>query len=287
MKAEAQAAQLEKRRVVILADGLEFPEGPAFDPQGGVWCTELGAGNLVLWQNGELTRYATGGSPNSLAFDRQGRAWFPDSNQNAIRRFTPQDELWETVLDKINGEVLQSPNDLSFDARGNLLFTCPNFSSEEASGYVVCLKPDGSAAKIAEGYFRPNGLDIVDAGKALVVADTFQRTLFKGVWDDEARSWANVQPWVRVGGSEGPDGMAFGADGMLYQAIYGDGVICVVDAQGEVTERIELPGKNPTNVAVDPSGKLGLVVTEAERGLLLSIPTVQPGAAIFDGGESW
>ena len=81
-----QAIQPEQLRVIILADGLEFPEGPAFDPQGGVWCTELGAGNLVRWQDGELTRYATGGSPNGLAFDRLGRAWFPDSKQNAIRR---------------------------------------------------------------------------------------------------------------------------------------------------------------------------------------------------------
>ena len=190
-------------------------------------------------------------------------------------------------MDKIDSEALLSPNDLSFDARGNLLFTCPNFGSEEALGYVVCLKPDKTALKIATGYYRPNGLEIVDGGKALVVADTFQRTLFKGAWDDEACTWTNVQPWARVGGSEGPDGMAFGADGMLYQAIYGDGVICVVNGQGVVTERIELPGKNPTNVAVDPSGKLGLVVTEAEKGLLLSIAGVKPGAAIFDGGESW
>jgi gluconolactonase len=284
---EGQAVQPIKRRVVILADGLEFPEGPAFDPQGGVWCTELGAGNLVRWQSGELTRYTTGGSPNGLAFDKQGRAWFPDSKQNAIRRYHPEAELWEVILDQIDGEPLLSPNDLSFDARGNLLFTCPNFGSEDALGYVVCLKPDKTALKVAEGYYRPNGLDIVDGGKSLVVADTFQRTLFKGAWDDQACSWTNVQPWALVGGSEGPDGMAFGADGMLYQAIYGDGVICVVDGQGEVTERIELPGKNPTNVAVDPGGKLGLVVTEAEKGLLLSIPEVAPGAAIFDGGEIW
>lgn len=172
-------------------------------------------------------------------------------------------------------------------ARGNLLFTCPNFGSEEALGYVVCLKPDGTATKVAEGYFRPNGLDIIDGGKALMVADTFQRTLFKGAWDDQACSWTNVQPWALVGGKEGSDGMSFGADGLLYQANYGDGVICVVDGQGEVTERIELPGKNPTNVAVDPGDKLGLVVTEAEKGLLLSIAEVKPGTAIFDGGESW
>ncbi len=284
--AEARAATPEPK-AVILAQGLAFPEGPAFDPQGRLWCTELGAGNLVLWQAGKLTRFATGGAPNGLAFDRQGRAWVPDSGQKAIRRFDPQTEGWETILEEVGGEALIGPNDLSFDARGNLLFTCPNFGSEEALGYVVCLKPDGSAFKVAEGYYRPNGLDIVDGGKALVVADTFQHTLFKGAWDDAACAWTAVEAWAQVGGSEGPDGMAFGADGLLYQAIYGDGIIRVINAHGETTRRIELPGKNPTNAAIDPSGELGLVVTEAEKGLLLSIPQVKPGEAIFDGGEAW
>lgn len=276
-----------ERKPVVLLEGLDFPEGPAFDPQGRLWCTELGSGNLVLWDGQQARRYATQGKPNGLAFDRQGRAWMPDSGQNAIRRFDPRNETWETMLDQVDGEALLSPNDLSFDALGNLLFTCPNFASEERLGYVVCLSPDGSALKIAEGYYRPNGLDVVDGGKALVVADTFQKTLFKGGWDAQQRRWLDPQPWAQVGGSEGPDGMAFGADGRLYQAIYGDGLIRVIDGQGQTVDKLALPGSNPTNAAIDPSGKLGLVVTETERGQLLNLPWVQPGVAIFDGGEAW
>jgi len=92
-----------------------------------------------------------------------------------------------------------------------------------------------------------------------------------------------------VGGSEGPDGMVPGADRLLYVAIYGDGVIRVVDGQGKIARTITLPGANPTNVAIDPSGKLGLVVTEAEKGQLLSLPEIQPGIVVagdylFNGG---
>ncbi len=273
--------------VHVLAEGLAFPEGPAFDPQGYLWCTELGAGNLVRWAEGEWVRISTGGRPNSLAFDRQGRAWVPDSEQNAIRRYDPADDTWETLLADLDGRPLLSPNDLTFDAKGNLIFTCPNFASEASDGYVVCLKPDGSAQIVAEGYYRPNGLDVIDGGKALVVADTFQKTIFKGAWDDSACQWNEVQAWAKVGGREGPDGMAPGADGLLYQAIYGDGIIRVIDASGETVKAINLPGRNPTNVAIDPSGKLGLVVTEAEKGLLLSFPEIQPGVANFDGGDAW
>lgn len=283
----AQAREEEKHKVIILVDGLNFPEGPAFDPQGNLWCTELGAGNLVLWKGGQVKRFATNGKPNGLAFDQKGRAWVPDSEQNAIRRFDPSCEKWETLLDNIEGQPLQAPNDLSFDARGNLLFTCPNFANNQPTGYVVCLKPDRSALKIAQGLYRPNGLDIVEGGKALVVGDTYQKTLLKGAWDDQSCTWMDPKAWAKVGGSEGPDGMIPGADGRLYQAIYGDGIIRVIDANGETLEKIRLPGMNPTNVAIDPSGKLGLVVTEAEKGLLLSIPDVQPGDAIFHGTNAW
>jgi gluconolactonase len=272
---------------VVLADGLNFPEGPAFDSQGNLWCTEIGSGTLVKFADGKLERTDTGGKPNSMAFDRLGRIWICDSGQNKIRRLDLSSGKWETLLEEVDGQALQTPNDLSFDARGNLLFSCPNFASEEKTGYVVCLTPAGKAMKIASGYYRPNGLEIVDGGKALVVADTYQKTLFKGSWNDQELLWENPAAWAKVGGSEGPDGMAFGADGLLYQAIYGDGAVRVVGADGKIRREISVPGHNVTNAAVDPSGKLGIVVTETEKGQLLSYPEIQPGEAIFDGGDAW
>ena len=173
---------------------------------------------------GTVERLDTGGKPNSMAFDRQGRIWICNSGQNKIRRLDLKGGKWETMLDGIDGEALQTPNDLCFDARGNLLFTCPNFANGEKSGYVVCLSPGGRAVKVASGLYRPNGLELVDGGKSLVVADTYQKTLFKGEWDAVSLEWVAPAAWARVGGAEGPDGMAFGADGLLYQAIYGDGV---------------------------------------------------------------
>ena len=65
--------------------------------------------------------------------------------------------------------------------------------------------------------------------------------------------------------------MAFATDGRLFVAIYSGGAVKVVGTDGEVEEVIPVPGANPTNCAFDPSGKLGLVVTEAEGGKLFSI----------------
>jgi gluconolactonase len=279
-----QQPSLEVR---VLASGLEFPEGPAFDPQGDLWCTELLGGNLVRWREGAIERIPVNGRPNGLTFDRQGRAWVCDSGQNAIRRYDPVAETWETLADSLDGQPLQSPNDLGFDPAGNLLFTCPNFADTSPTGYVCCLAPDGTLTRIAEGYYRPNGLDFIDGGKALVVADTFRKILYKGGWDANSRAWVDPLEWAQVGGSEGPDGMVPGQDRLLYVAIYGDGVIRVVDGEGKIQAELAVPGANPTNAAVDPSGKLGLVVTETEKGQLLSLPGIQPGVAIFDGGGAF
>lgn len=271
----------------VLADGLDFPEGPAFAPNGDLWCTELSAGNLVHLSAGKIERIPTGGRPNGMTFDSLSRAWVCDSGQNAIRRLDPRSGKWETILDQVDGQALQAPNDLVFDLHGNLLFTCPNFADEERKGYIVCLTPERKVKKIGEGYYRPNGLEFVESGKALVVADTFQKSLFKGRWDPASLRWQDPTAWVKIGGKEGPDGMALGGDGLLYQAVYGDGVIRVVNGSGTVIREIKTMGSNPTNSAVDPSGKLGLVVTETEKGRLLSFPSLQPGAVIYNGAKAW
>ncbi len=272
----------------ILAEGLAFPEGPAFDSRGALWFVEYEGGNIARWQDSQLERFHCGGMPNGLAVDRADRIWICDAGQNAIRRFDPQHDSWQTVVDHIDGAPLQMPNDLAFDAAGNLIFTCPGGSTDAPAGYVACLRPNGSLSKIAENLFFPNGLAFADEGRVLVIAETYRQRLVRGVWDAASCRWRDPQPWAEVGGTtDGPDGMALGADGLLYVAIYSLGCVKAVAPAGSTAATYHLPGQNPTNCAFDPSMRLGLVVTEAERGLLLSLPALGPGIALYAGGAVW
>lgn len=271
-----------------LAEGLAFPEGPAFDSQGALWFVEYEGGRIARWQDGRLERFDCGGMPNGLIVDYTDRIWICDAGQNAIRRFDPRDGSWQTVADQINGVPLLMPNDLAFDAVGNLIFTCPGGSTDTPAGYVCCLRPDGMLTKIAENMVFPNGLALTDDGATLVVAETYRQRLWRGAWDAARCRWGDPQPWAEVGGTtDGPDGMALGSDGLLHVAIYSLGQVKAVDRAGRTVAVYELPGQNPTNCAFDPSGRLGLVVTEAERGLLLSLPGLGPGMSLFDGGGAW
>lgn len=261
----------------VIADDLRFPEGPTFAPDGSLWCVELKGGGLCRWQGGERVRIATGGEPNGIAIDAAGRVWFCDAGNRSVRVHDPAAGTTRTVVDRLDGASLGKPNDLCFDVAGNLLFTCPNDGRTEPRGYVCCLTPAGRLSVIARDLYFANGLAFTADGTELIIAETYRQRLWRGAWDAAACRWSG-RVWAEgLTGAPGPDGLAFAADGLLWAAVYGSGQLMAVDAQGAIVRRIDLPGKNPTNCAFDPSRKLGLVVTEAEKGLLISLPELGPG----------
>ena len=267
--------------VTVLASGLAFPEGPAFAPDGSLWCVEARGGALVQWSTDGVTRHDTGGLPCGLAFDAHGRAWFCDAKQKAVRVYDPAQGRFDTVATHVNGIELDAPNDLAFDAVGNLVFSCPGDSRFEATGSVCCLRPDGTVRMLHDALYFPNGIVFGADNQTLYVAETYGKRVWKGSWNANAATWTDAAPWAELGGEPGPDGMALGADGLLYVAALRAGCVKAVDASGTVVAEYAVPGPRPTNVAFDPTGALGMVVTEAERGELLCIRDVGPGFTPF------
>ena len=276
---------IETHSPTILASGLAFPEGPAFAPNGSLWAVELKNESLIQLANDVLTRYRVGGAPNGIAIDANGLVWFCDAAQNAIRRFDPVTGQTTTMASDAAGQPLDKPNDLAFDSAGNLVFTCPGNSRQEPTGYVCVLTPDGQVRKIITDKYFPNGLAFSADGQSLTIAETYRHRLWKGRWNAQTRKWTDAHVWATVEGPNGPggpDGLAVGQDGNLYVAVYGTGGIHVVSPTGTVTHCLDVPGQNPTNCAFDPSGRLGLIVTEAEHGQILSLKTGTSGITLFN-----
>jgi len=238
---------------------------------------ELKGGGLIRLQSGATQKIKTGGAPNGLACDAAGRIYFCDAEENAIRRLDPATGKIETLASELDGLPLNKPNDLAFDANGNLIFTCPRDSRTEPTGYVCCLTPSGNVTIIASELYFPNGLAFTADGDELIIAETYRQRLWRGVWQSAEKQWHGKVWATGLDGAPGPDGMAFANDGTLYVAVYGSSSIMCVDAAGNVIRKISLVGKNPTNCAFDPSEKLGLVVSEAEQGKLWSLPMSTSG----------
>jgi gluconolactonase len=260
----------------ILIDDLRFPEGPAFDRHGNLWAVELKGGGLVRWRKDSWERIATGGAPNGLTIDAQDRVVFCDSKLCSLRRYGPSTRAIETLADSVDGQRLLMPNDLAYDSGGNLVFTNPGASGTEPSGYVCVLTPVGALKKIGTGFYFCNGLAFTPDGSELIVAETYRQRLWRGAWDASTATWLEPKVWAEgLVGEPGPDGMAFAADGTLWVAVYGSGTVMQIDPNGQIIDRLSIGGKNPTNCAFDPSGRLGLVVTETEKGQLLSYTLLQ------------
>ncbi|WP_077922389.1 SMP-30/gluconolactonase/LRE family protein [Spirosoma sp. 209] len=264
--------------VRVLATGLRFPEGPTFDDSGCLWCVEQeGEGLFCRDKDGSTMRVHTGGRPNGAVF-RDGFIWFCDSGQQAIRRMNVDTKLIDTALSELDGKPLNMPNDLLFDTQGNLIFSCPGPPDDEQLGYVAVLDPRGHAEVITDGLMYPNGLALLNTSvPTLLIAETHRHRIWSGFWDPIGLSWETIRVWTVVTEAPagepipGPDGMTLGPDGFIYTAVFGAGLIRVFSSEGEFVRDLHLPGANPTNCTFDPSGELGLIVTESERGELLSV----------------
>ena len=255
----------------VLIDGLRFPEGPAFDRHGNLWAVELKGSGLIRWRENSCERITTGGAPNGLVIDALDRVVFCDAEQCSLRRYDPITRLIDTLVDSVDGQRLSKPNDLAFDPVGNLVFTNPGDSRTEPTGYICVLHDCSEVKKIGSGFYFCNGLAFTPEGSELIVAETYRQRLWRGGWDASTATWIEPRVWASgLVGAPGPDGMAFAPDGTLWVAVYGSGMVMQIGTDGHIMQRLSIAGKNPTNCAFDPSGLLGLVVTEAEYGRLLS-----------------
>lgn len=179
--------------------------------------------------------------------------------------------------------MLVRPNDLIFDSEGNLLFS-DHADGREQPLSTICVLPKGeNMARVISANKRfTNGLALNANGTTLIFSETYNQQLWVGHWDAKRIEFTNERPFAKTGkGPWGPDGIAFDKNENLYVTIFNESCLNVYSPSGEIINTITLPGSRPTSCAFDPSGKLGLVVTEADRGEIYSLPELGAGLPIF------
>lgn len=255
-----------------------------FDAEGRLWCVELEAGCLArVEDDGSLDRYEVGGRPAGLALGQGGQFWFCDSLRNEIRVFDSGTGRSWPVVGSADGHDLDAPNDLAFDPDGNLVFSCHAQSRTAPTGWLAVLRPSGACRIAGEALQFPNGLAFGADGHTLYVAETYKQRVWQGDWDANAGWWRPQCEILQTPGPTGPDGMAVASDGRVYAAVYGAG--CIMSMMpGQAPDTLAVSGRGPTSCAFDPSGKLGLVFTEAETGTIQSLVCNERGLPLHAGG---
>jgi sugar lactone lactonase YvrE len=207
--------------------------------------------------------------PNGSRFGPDGDLFIADCGLRAILRVSTATGSMTDYADHWDGQRFQGPNDLCFGPDGTLYFTDPEGSSlEQRIGAVYAVAPDGSVAQVGSGLAYSNGIAVTPEGAELIVAESHTGILHRYSLHATHRyqklaPLATLSPAGSGPPPAGPDGIAFGADGNLYVAHFGAGVVRVLARDGTVTASLASGGLTPTNVAFWQDS---LYVTEGSTG---------------------
>ena len=283
-------------------------EGPIWDgeavyfthiPTSRIMRYDPGTGGISEWRGG--TNHT-----NGLAHDTQGRLYGCCSGGRSIVRFEP-DGTTTTVADRVDGQKLNTPNDLAIDHQGRIWFTNPwNVGNidpaevEELDNRSVLRadpQPDGSytVARVTFDTTMPNGVLVSPDDSTLYVAESNSADI--GL-DRELRAYP-----INTDGSLGPyntlhtfgkdrdavhrgiDGMCFDVDGnIVATAGWPDGgpgpMIYVFSPTGRVLETHRVPARMPTNCCFGGPDRTTLYVTSTE-GHFFRAETDRVGWAMY------
>jgi len=290
--------------MTVFATGLGFPEAPVLLPDGDFLFTEMTPETgWVIWfsADGQKRRVvAKTGRPNGLARDRNGAIWVAESVQQALLKLS-LDGKYEVFAKAGEGQPFLFLNDLAFAPNGDLYLTDSGIlQSEFAPGGELNpewekLKYDGRVYRIA---VRSGAVETIDQGlrftngiafgpdENLYIAETLTGMIHRYEWKD-GRIIGGREPFGSAldpegpEGLRGPDGMKFGADGNLYIAVFGQGIVTVLGPDGRTVRRIKTEGNWCTNLAFGKKGEKAIYLTEAETGTVQRFVVGTDGFPLF------
>lgn len=265
--------RVEGPRVEVIADGFDFPEGPAMNARGELFVCDVSASTIYKIDPITKTKIVWlkfDGKPNGAMFAPGGDLLVADSGTKRLLAIAPD----KTVRALTTTEtVFHSPNDVARDSNGDLYFSDPTWDAGAALQPVYRVTANG-VSPLGE-FKQPNGVAVRN-GKLYVAegATGVIHVLDTQAPDAKFSVFARVEPWTGQG-YFALDGMDFDRDGNLYVSVYGQSAIVVFNTLGRETSRITLPGPNPTNVEFSRDYKT-LYVTEAGNKQLLRVTGFTP-----------
>lgn len=238
------------QRFRTFAEGLDHPEGLAFDADGTLWAGgELGqiyrAGSKGRVQ--EVT--CIGGFCLGLTFSRAQELYVCNLKLHTLIRLNRKGRVLDS-WDRCGKRKFKTPNFSVFDSEGNLYFS-DSGDWEKANGCVYRLRQNGRVEMFDGPFAFANGLALsADERFLYVVQSTRDNVLEIEIRPDGSagRSKVYASGLARV-----PDGMAFDAAGGLYVTCYASDNVYKVSRRGKVQLLAHDPAgtmiARPTNVA--------------------------------------
>jgi gluconolactonase len=293
--------------IEIVAEGLQFPEGPIAMPDGSVVLVEIKSQRLTrIRPNGakEIIAEMPGG-PNGAALGPDGRVYVCNNGGfewrevmgQTISGDAPHDYRGgsietvdlatgkrETLYTEVGGHRLKGPNDLVFDRTGGFWFTDlgKSYARQRDHGGLYYARADGS--KIVEAaypLFSPNGVGLSPDEKTVYVADTFTGRLlaFDLVGPGEIAPSPIPIPGrvvATLSGYQFLDSLAVEEGGLVCVATLLNGGITVFTPEGG-TEHVPMPDLFPTNICFGGRDRRDAYITLSGTGRVAKVRWPRPG----------
>lgn len=302
--------------VEIVAEGLQFPEGPVWMQDGSVIVVEIAAGRITRVLPDGRTEVITtpGGGPNGAAIGPDGALYVcnnggfewmrqdgllipghiaADYTTGRIERIDLSTGKVERLYAECDGRALSGPNDIVFDADGGFWFTDLGKIREHATdhGGLYYAKADGSGIRCAVYGPNMNGVGLSPDGRTVYTALTMERTVL--AFDitgpgEVAPSPLDALPGRVVtafGGHTLLDSLAIDADGNICVAtlVAQPGITSVDPATGAQAWR-DFPDLLSTNICFGGADMQDAWVTLSSTGRLAKTRWDRPGLRLAHYG---
>lgn len=266
--------------------GFKWTEGPAWDPRGQRWIfsdlmDETEYGITVSGQLTPLRRPA--GYPNGHALLADG-SFVVAQHDRTLGRVNADGTGYRVIASSFQGKKLNSPNDVTVAANGDIYFTDPIFGIDGFG--PVKAKPElpfrgvfrwrnGELSLISDQIQEPNGIGLSPSGSTLYVSETATNTIYTINLSDYQGKPLPARPLLRFEQiAEGhPSGRA--SDGLKVDRLgriwaTGPGGIRVFTAAGKSICAIPFHD-HVANLA--PGGRDGrnVLVTSADKVVLIDL----------------
>ena len=285
----------------VIAEHLQFPEGPIAMVDGSVLFVELVRGTLTrAWGNGKTEVVAfVGDGPNGAAIGPDGAVYICNNGGADITRdadgnlrFGPLPSTYhgghidrvnlatgnvERVYESCGDHQLSAPNDLVFDRQGGMWFTDmgrPLGRTRSISGIYYATADGRSIHEAFFGGISFNGIGLSADEQTLYVSDTYPARIWRFALAGPGRIKSVPPPGsvaqfhaVMPGHME-LDSFAMTRAGSLCVATISTGGIAVVSPDGDVDHRL-LPDPFVTNICFGGPQLRTAYITLVQSGSLI------------------
>lgn len=292
----------------IVAEGLQFPEGPVVLADGSVLVVEIRRRTVSrVRPNGAVEIVAeTGGGPNGLAIGPDGALYIcnnggfewhaaagtyipghkpADYSGGSIQRLDLKTNRLTVLYDSCDGVALKGPNDLVFDRHGGFWFTDHGKSTPEYRdhGALYYAKADGSGISLARGELTaPNGVGLSPDESVLYWSDTITARVWAmeiaapGQLKPPPLPWAPGRAVATLPGHQMLDSLKVEAGGKVCVGTLLNGGITVFDPNG-TTEHVPVPDLAVTNLCFGGADMRDVWITASASGRLYKARWPRPG----------